>query len=362
MSDNPHESKVLKLWTNYVKALPNLNSARLSGDIKTEMFKAAASSNGDKAAIKAVIPAYLAARGRDPTTGAKIKGAVTAKPPKKAKKEKESPKSDEAAAPTEEPKKKKKKIEAQEGAVDPAKDALIAAGAKTALKGNDEAGVPKGNIDLRALKRPTLKGMAIDLEVKYKKKWTDDELRAKVARKMIGMDSSAVAAIAAADPAKVEGLTDCVGLMLDLTKAICITCPAQQDCRKLFEEHRKNGWKVFDGLKAGDTAAIGSNNGAQTAVKVSGPKLVAAPTTKAVTKINVQPFGKVSKLPTIKVDSIAVDNGEHKEFLIALKKTSPTDLAKFNDLVLAHYDTEEASKLCAWFVKYCVAVGAIVLV
>lgn len=358
MSDeNPHSGLVLKLWTKYVKEkLSALNSARLSGDIKTEMLKAATSSGGDKAAIKAVVPAYLMARGRNTETGAKIDGAA------KPKKEKKT----ETAAPTtavaEEPKKKKKK----DGDVvaDPAKDALIAAGAAKAIKGDDEAGIPAGNIDLRKLTRPTMKGMAIDLGVKYKKKWTDDQLRGKVARKMIGMDGVAVAAIAAADPAKVEGMTDCVGVLLDLTKAICITCPAQEDCRKLFEQHRQTGFKIFDQLRAGDKASFGSTNGAQVEAKVTGPKLVAkqADLPLQPTKMEVQDVGKVSKLAPVKVDGKDVNNEDHKSFLIAVKKGKPADLAAFQKLVGAEYETADLAGLTQWFVKYCVALGLIKLV
>ena len=349
-----HEELVSGLFVKYVK--PKGLPPRLAGEIKHAMTAAAKASKGDRKATKAAIVTYLTERGRDPETGAKLDKP---KKEKKSKKEKKEKKAKPLKKRGDKPDKSSKKKKAAKDAPDPAKDALIKAGGKKALKGNEDAGVPKGNIDLRKLNRATLKGMAKDLGVKYKKKWTDDELRAKVGAAMIGVDERVTAALAKADPAKIEALPDCIGVMIDLSKAICITCPAQEDCRKLFEQNRVDGFKVFASLQSGETVP------ATSLTKKIEKKQVE--TFVADRKLEVYDAGKVAKLPKVTVDGAEVpDNMEHKSFLIAVRKGVPSTLAEFRDIVLQHYnaadDDKEAVALTMWFVRYCAALGLIKLI
>lgn len=352
-----HDELVQQLFTKYVK--PKGLPPRLAGEIKHAMVAAAKKSKGDKKATKSAITTYLTERNRDPETGAKLDKPKKEKKAKKAKKEKKVKPLKKRGASSDDDAKPKRSKKPAKDAPDPAKDALVAKGAKKALKGSEDAGVPKGNIDLRKLNRATLKGMAKDLGLKYKKKWTDDELRAKVAAGLIGMDDRVTAELAKADPAKIEALDDCIGLMLDLTKATCITCPAQEDCRKLFEQHRQDGFQVFASLQPGETKAA-SDIPASTLTKKLDKKK--GDTFVADRPIEVYDAGKVAKLPKVSVDGAEVpDNLEHKAFLIAIKKAVPSTLGEFRDVVLKHYNPTDADKegavLTMWFVRYCTALG-----
>lgn len=266
-----------------------------------------------------------------------------------------------------------KAVKAPKDAADPAKEKLQEHGGKQALKGDADAGVPKGNIDLRKLERATMKGMAKDLDVHYTKTMTDDELRAALAKTMVGIDATVMAKIASADPAKLDALHDCIGVAIDLTKAICITCPAQEDCRKLFNIHKEDGWKIFDQLQPGSTTKIDENMAKLIpAEALTKPKKVkeaakpVAPTFDPAQVVENYEIGKVAKLPMVKVDGGEVDNAGHKQFLIDVKKTSPETLGEFRDIVLRHYDADEdddkdAVALTMWFVRYCVALDMITL-
>lgn len=360
-----HEELIEELFTKHVK--PMKLPPRLAGQIKQRMEAAAKKSKGDKKTTKAAIAEYLNERGYDPETGKKLKKkpkkAKGAKPKKASKKSKEDDEDEEEEEEEEAPKKKKgKRAEA-----DPAKEKLEAAGAKKALKGDADAGVPAGNIDLRKLNRMTMKGMAKDLGVGYKKKWTDDELRTKLAKVMIGVDEKVTAAIAKADPNKIDALDNCIGVLIDLSKAICITCPAQEDCRTQFEAHRENGFKIFDKLAPGSEQTDPTVVPAASLTKKS--KALPKPTEafNADRKIEVYEFDKVKELPKVEVDGAAVkSNMAYKVFLRDLKASVPDTLGEFRDVVLKHYTAEDsdtdAVKLVMWFVRYCTALEVIKLV
>jgi len=340
-----YDEKVDELFTKHVK--PMKLPPRLAGQIVKAMTKAAKKSGGDTKATKAAITSYLTERGYNPETGKKLgKKAKAAK----AAKEKPAAKEEKAA-----PKKKK----ASKNDADPVKEKLEKAGAKGALAGDEESGVPKGNVDLRKLSRKVLKGMAKDLGAKYEKEMSDDDVRASVAKKMVGLDSKVMEKIAKADPAKIEGMDDCVGVLLDLTKAVCITCPAQEDCRKLFEQHRAEGFKVFDTIQAGDgTHQIVpvENLGKKKAKKDKEAK----PAVDPATKIDVFEFKKVKLLPKVELEGETVDNMEHKEFLRALKSEVPETLGEFRTLVETHYD-DVSDEVFKFFVDYCTKLEVIAL-
>jgi hypothetical protein len=350
-----HDELVTELWTKYVK--PMKLPPRLSGQIKHALEEAAKSSKGDRKATRGAIAAYLKERGYDPETGKKLdkpKG-------KRGRKKKEATTSDDSEAA---PKKAKKKRKG--GDDDPARDAVEKVGGKKALKGDADAGVPKGNIDLRKLTRQTLKGMAVDLGLKVKKKWSDDELRLRVAKNMIGLDDATLVEIAKIDPSKVDAMRDCIGILLDLTKAICITCPAQVDCRKLFEEHRKDGFKIFQGLQPGthDITKLVPAEGLKKKLKKKEGEPITL-TWNPAQKIDVFEFAKVKTLPKVEVDGKPVKNMEHKAFLRSLKKAVPATLGEFRDAVLTHYNAKEDDtdgiNLVSWFVRYCTALEIIKL-
>jgi hypothetical protein len=348
-----YEEVVTKLYLKYVK--PMGLPPRLAGEIRHAMEAAAKKSKGDTKATKAAIAAYLEMKGYDEEgtkkpKEKKRKGKKVKKEKKAKKAKKEDDEEEEEEEEEEKPAKKSKKLKA--GDADPAKEKLLKAGGKKALKGNVEAGVPKGNIDLRKLNRPTMKGMAADLGVTYKKKLTDDELRASLAKAMTGIDGVALEKLSKADPAKIAGLDNCIGLLIDLTKAICITCPAQTDCRKLFEQHRADGFKVFDDLKP------------DVKVKDVVEKSKKKKKVKTSNAIVVVPFKKVKKLPLVKVDGALVDNNmEHKDFLRALKVAKPETMEGFKAIVLTSYEADDDDKdgntLTGWFFKYCEALGVV---
>jgi len=358
-----HEEMIKKLFTKYVK--PMKLPPRLAGQINHAMEAAAKKSKGDVKATKKAIKAYLTERGYDPETGKKLPKAKRAKAKKEAKakaKARKTREENDDNGDEERPKKKSKKSDA-----DPAKEKLEAAGAKKALKGDADTGVPAGNIDLRKLNRPTMKGMAKDLGIGYKKKWTDDELRTKLAKSMIGIDDKVMKEIAKADPAKIEGLDNCIGVLLDLSKAICITCPAQTDCRKQFEAHRSDGFKVFATLQPGSTQSDPTVVPAANLTKKSSPMPKPVDAFNADRKIEVYDFEKVKELPKVEVDGAKVkSNMEHKAFLRAVKKTVPETLGEFRDVVIKHYNAEptdtDAVKLTMWFARYCTALEVIKLV
>jgi DNA mismatch repair ATPase MutL len=338
---------------------------------------AAKASKGDPKATRKAIALYLAERGYDPESGKKLDAKPKKKASRKEKKEKKAKKKEAAAsddddeeedddeededAGEEEAKPKKK---AKGG--DPAKEKLIAAGAKKALKGDPDAGVPVGNIDMRKLNRQTLRGMAKDLGIKAKKKWSDDEFRSVVAKHMTGVDAAVTAAIAKADPAKIDALTDCIGILLDLTKAICITCPAQSDCRKVFDQHRADGFKIFETLQTNVATPATATTVIPAASLVKEKTVVAEVVLKPERAIEVYEITKVKELPTVEVDGHAVNNMEHKEFLRALVAEVPATLQEFKNLVTANYDAStddpDALKLTMWFVRYCTALEVIKLV
>lgn len=348
-----YDETVDKLFAKHVK--PMKLPPRLAGQIKHAMEAAAKSSKGDTKETRKAIAAYLTERGYDPDSGKKLKKAKKPKKEKPAKKPKRAKK--EAANDNSTAKKPKKSDK------DPAKEAVEKAGAKKALKGDVDAGVPKGNIDLRKLNRQTLKGMAKDLGVKYKKKWTDDELRAQVAKLMVGVDEKVTAELAKADPAKIDAQKDCIGVLLDLTKAICITCPAQTDCRQMFESHRADGFKIFQTLQPGSTNDGGGLVPASSLTKKA-KKKEATVEFDPKKKIDVFEFEKVKALPKVEVDGAKVkSNMEHKTFLRAVKEEVPETLGEFRDVVLKHYDAsdddKEGIKLTTWFAKYCEALEVI---
>jgi hypothetical protein len=329
-----YDDKVGELFTKHVK--PMKLPPRLAGQIKHAMEAAAKSSKGDSKLMKKAITEYLTERGYDADSGKKLKKAKKVKAEKPAK----------AAKPVKEEKPKKKRTAGKDDA-DPVKEKLEKAGAKAALKGDADNGVPKGNVDLRKLERKTLKGMAKDLGASYSKEMSDDELRASVAKKMVGIDSKALEKLSKADPVKIEALDDCVGLMLDLTKAVCITCPAQEDCRKLFEQHREEGFKIFD--------TIQTTEGVQIVPVANLSKKEKAKKDDAITIVS---FSKVKKLPKVEVDGEAVEsNMEHKEFLRDLKTEKPATMSAFRALVEKHYEADDA--IVAWFTKYTKALGVI---
>lgn len=350
-----HDELIDKLFTDEVK--PMKLPPRLAGQIRHAMEAAAKKSKGDKKSTKAAIAAYLTERGYDPKTGKKLEKAK--KKGKKAKAEKP------AKAKEEKPAKKSKKSDR-----DPAKEALEKAGAsKKAMKGDEDAGVPKGNIDLRKLNRQTLKGMSKDLGVGYKKTWTDDELRAKVAKAMVGIDPTAMEKISKIDSSKLDQSKDCIGVLLDLTKAICITCPAQVDCRQTFEAHRADGWKIFDDLQPGTTveAVIPAENLGKKAKKLGTGGTPLGLKLDKKSKIEIVSFKKVKKLPKVSVDGKAVEsNMAFKPFLVDLKTEKPTTIGAFRDVVLKHYEAEEddsdATKLTQWFAQYATALGVLKVV
>lgn len=347
-----HEELIEKLFLKYVK--PMGLPPRLAGEIKHAMEAAAKSSKGDSKETKKAIKSYLIERKYDPETGKKLPKEKKGKKAKKAKKAVEADSDDE-------PKKKK----AKKGDADPAKEKLEKAGAKKALKG-DDAGTPAGNIDLRKLNRQTMKGMAKDFELGYKKKWTDDELRVKLAKHMIGVDDKVTAKIKDMDANKIEALPDCIGVLLDLSKAICITCPAQTDCRKIFEQHRADGFKVFDNLAPGSTQ-IDPTVVPATSLKKKSPLPKPVDAFNADRKIEVYDFGKVKDLPAVKVDDVQVaSNMEHKALLRDLKESVPETLGEFRDVVLKHYNADEkdtdSAKLTMWFARYCTALEVMKLI
>ena len=349
------KEKVKKLFDKYVH--PMMLLPRLAGSILKAMTKADRRSKGNAKEIKAAIPAYLESKGYD------AKGNKKAK--KKGKRGVKKTKAKKIAKPAKEAKTKATKVakasKAPKGAKDPVKEILETKGGKKALKGSIDAGVPKGNIDLRRLDRSTMKGMAKDLDVTYKKAMSDDELRSALAAKMIGVDATLTAAMKNIDTVKVDALNDCIGIAIDLTKAICITCPAQEDCRKLFELHRADGWKIFQTLKPDAATDIDVPKEALT--KKPKKAKEEAPAFNAKQELTLYEVGKVATLPTVEIDGGKVDNSEHKAFLIAVKKGDPATLGDFRDLVLAHYtaddDDKDGTVLTQWFVRYCVALNMI---
>lgn len=331
---------------------------RLSGSIKAAMYAAAKESKGDAKETRKAIKAYLTEKGYDPETGKKIdkpKGK-RGRPPK-VKPEKvdddEDDEDEDDEDDEEDDEEEEEETEADEEAktskkpspTDPAKKKLKNAGGKAALKGDSERKVPVGNIDLTKLDRRTLRGIAKSLG-KYNKAWTDEETRTAIAKNLVGMDDAALAKISKADPSKIEGLDNCVGVLLDLTNAVCVTCPAQSDCRKAFELHRKDGFKIFDNLKP----------------DVPVEKLLK--NTKPEFAIVVKKLKKVAKLPTVKDgDGDDIDNSEHGVFLKKLKKANPTTRTDFDKVVLASYDPsdddKDGSKLTAWCFDYVTKLGVL---
>lgn len=332
-----YDDKVDELFTKHVK--PMKLPPRLAGQIVKAMTKAAKKSSGDTKAMKGAIGAYLTERGYDPETGKKNKKG------KKAKKEAKPAKSDK-------PTKIKKASKASKDAPDPAKEKLEKAGATKAMKGDPDNGVPKGNIDLRKLERKTLKGMAKDLGAGYEKEWSDDELRANVAKKMIGVDASLMKKLSTASADKIAGLDDCTGVLIDLTKAICITCPAQEDCRKLFEQHRADGFKIFDELQSEGDHNV---NGKVVKVEALTKKVKEKKAAKGLDlkqKIDVFEFKKVKTLPKVELEGETVDNMDHKDFLRELKSEVPDTVGDFKTLVEKHYD-DVTDDVLKYFVDYC---------
>jgi hypothetical protein len=361
------EKRVNKLFKKYVRPLGL--PPRLAGQCRHAMTEAADKAEGDSGAIKAAIPEYLKSRGYDekgnkvgkPTKPAKDNGdngstkkAKKSKKEKKAKKDKKNKKDkseDDGGSSTSSNDVPKKK---SAPTADPAKDAIVESGNKAAIKGDVDKGVPKGNIDLTKLDRKSLKGMARDLGARYKKAMSDDEVRASVAKAMTGIDPTAWNKIANADPVKIEGLDSCIGALIDLTQMACIVCPSQEECRKLFEQHRQDGFKNLDALAKGAAVVPVSNLTKET------NKLA---TYNASAKVEVFPFKKVAKLPSVKVDEKDVTNADHEDFLRAVRKSVPTNLGEFRDVVLKHYETHETDKegtsLTMWFARYCTALGVI---
>lgn len=347
-----HDELVAKLYENHVK--PMGLPPRLAGEIRHALNAAAKATKGDRKGTKAAIVEYLTSKGYD-AEGKKLdkpkKKGKRGRPPKsetsttkkgkKVKKTKAKKTADDAEEVEEAAPKKRGRP-----SKDPAKEKLEAAGkpGKKALKGDPEAGIPAGNVDLRKLGRPTLKGMVKDFDLGYKKSDTDDALRAKLAPHLVGMDSDVKKLIATSDPSKVEASKDCVGVLIDLTKAICITCPKQQDCRKLFNEHRENGWKMFQTIQP-DGAPAAKEKG--TALPADSKQ------------IDVLKVGKLLKLPTVKIDNEDVEVATHFKFLKDVKTSAPETVGELRAIMLKHFKTTAPDDTLAWLLKYTKAVGLI---
>lgn len=348
-----YTEKVEQLFTDEVS--PRGLPPRLAGNVKKAMLKSAKKSAGNAKAIKKSITEYMEERGYDPKTNRKVtlkrgRGRKTAA--KKTRPTKKSAKEDRRGARMKTTDDKKSK--------DPAKDAVVAAAGKKAVKGNPEKDVPAGNIDLGALERQTLKGMTKDLGLTYKKSFTDDELRKALAAKLIGggSDKAILDKLKAsnADPAKlsskIDGLDSCVGILLNLSEAVCITCPKQEPCRQKFEENRANGFKNLDALMGGATPLIPVE--AVTAKKDKKAKKEAKAEEATLT---YAPFEKVKDLSKVKMEGERVKNFDHKEFLRAINKKQPKTRKEFDAITAEHY--EENDGVLNYFFEYAKKLGIV---
>ena len=346
-----YDDKISTLFVKYVK--PMGLPPRLAGECKHAMEAAARKAKGNAKAIKAAIPTYLEERGYDAKGKKKAVKKARAGKTKSTKEEKTAPKTPAKNHPP--VARVTKKDRAAADAPDPAREGAVKSAGKTVVQGDNERGVPKGNIDLSKLERKTLKAMASDVGATIDKDMSDDAVRSKIAEKLTGYDGTAKAKIKAGVEAglKIDELDNCIGLFIDLSQAVCIACPAQSDCRKLFEEHRAGGFKVFEvapKVVSADAVVAKTKETKET-------KETKAPKFDKEKAISIVPFKKVVKLPSVKMDGQDVDNMAHKSFLRDLKEKSPTTLGTFRNVVLAHYthapEDKNGKSLAMWMVNYC---------
>jgi hypothetical protein len=374
-----HQEIVTELYTKTYKPL-GLAPAHVT-QLKGVLEKASKKNAGDKAAIKAAAKEWLKEKG----ISSKPKSE---EPPVKVTKGK----SDDADGGGKKPKKgaapepekvpaKKTVTPVESGAV---KFLRTHEGGKAALKGDPLKGVPAGNIDMTKLDRKSLKGMAKDLNVTYSKEDSDDELRSKVSAAMTGLDKKAVELLDKADPQKVhgeKGLKDCIGLFIDLTRATCITCPAQKQCRDLFQAHKDGGFEVFKNLLATSGVKeerIADEDEEPEAVEEKpkkgkkSKKLTYNPTRK----VEVYDIGKLKdvlpKLDPVTVMGIEIeDHVEHRPMLLAVKKAyGAGDIDTWEDLskvITEHVEPEDDSEealetVIVFFTEYMRAIEMVELV
>lgn len=353
-----HKDKVAELYTNNLKALKLAPKHVIA--IKDAMLKASRRSNGHAKSIMAAANAWL-----------KEKGIVSKE---KTKEKTAKPNKSKKAAPEpapEPPKKGRPPTSAAETILKQSE------GGNVALKGDHLKGVPKGNIDMTKLDRKTLKGMAADLGVTITKSMSDDEVRNAVSTAMIGVDKKVVQSLDEMEPAKVDELKNCIGLFIDLTHAACIACPVQKQCRDLFEQHRQEGFVVFERLKAKLTKKVeDDDDGEKTAEvlaeeddnkkgkkkeKKNGRRLSYDPKRE----VECYDVGKIKEfiktLDTVSVNGVEVDEHDFK-LLLDLKKTVPENLKEVADVITRHYEPDDDSKesfetLVMFWVEYFEQIG-----
>lgn len=316
---------------------------RILGGLKEAMLAASKESGGDKKSIKVAAKTFLKEKGYK--KGKKVKAGRAKREPAEEKEEKKGKK------------KRSKKSSGDESKA----EAVLKKHAPNALKGDPDNGVPKGNIDVTKLDRRTLKGMAVDLGVGYKKKWDDDELRSKVAAAMVGMDEEVAKHIQAIDPTKLASVKDCVGLLIDLTKGVCIACPLQSQCRELMEEHRADGFDIFKKLRKGKDHIEQYNKKEEKE----------GSSDSGAIEVNTSVNSK--KLPDVKVkvdgEKVAIAGEAHDAYrksIKAVKKAQPKTLKEMMKIVHRFNPPDENTKaakktLRLFVVSYFTAIGLIKL-
>lgn len=349
-----HKTKVQELYISKYKPL-GLAPAHVTG-LKAEMMKASKKHGGDTKAITSAVKAWMKEKGIS-TTEHKGKKArsVSAKVAPKDKK-------------LDLPRK------ADPGVVSPVVKILKqSAGGNAALKNDILKGVPKGNIDMTKLDRKTMKGMAADLNVTVKKSMSDDELRTALTKAMVGIDKTVEKQLDKLNPGKVsEGLKDCLGLFIDLTKATCIACPLQGTCRDLFEQHRQGGFQVFEQLSGHDVKVeplVELDDAPDEVVEEPKKKKSKLKVFNPSRKIEVYDIGLIKNLKEpVEVDGVTItDHLEHKKMLKQVMAEVPKNLGLLGMIVLKHMepddDTDEAKHtLITFFATYFEKLGLIELI